>query len=130
MNQLNPNSGTILVVDDEELITRVLGKQLERLGFAVVVCTLPSQAIVLVEASASKFALAIIDYIMPEMNGLALAAVLHARQPTLPILLNTGTLLDQSHFDPAAYGVKGVLQKPSPIDELSQVVNRALAHSE
>jgi len=62
----------ILVVDDQEQITVLLRKQLQRDGYAVSVATSGSQALELVEQQGMPD-LAVLDVLMPDLDGLSLA---------------------------------------------------------
>jgi CheY-like chemotaxis protein len=79
----------ILLVDDEEEIRRLLTRRLTRRGYAVTSVTDGSQALAMLEQGA--FNLAILDYMMPGMNGLELAAQCRLRYPSLKILILTGS---------------------------------------
>jgi CheY-like chemotaxis protein len=76
---------TILCVDDEEpgLVMRKL--VLESAGYRVLVATSVRDAIRLFESE--RIDAAILDYFMPDMNGLALAQKLRASNRTLPIII-------------------------------------------
>jgi len=57
----------ILVVDDDELVLIAIQELLTPLGFSVTTC--PSGAEALQKVSGDRFALIILDVIMPEMDG-------------------------------------------------------------
>jgi two-component system response regulator FixJ len=71
----------------------------------------------------------VIDYSMPLIDGLELAARLRARQSTLPAILMTGRL-DPSIDQRAAHaGVFRVLRKPHVQDSLAGCIREALSMS-
>ena len=78
-----PESNTpqaILLIDDEPMIIATLAEALRNAGFDVTASSSPSEAIEI--AGRERFALAIVDYAMPELNGLETAArFVMARQP-------------------------------------------------
>ena len=59
---------TILILDDEEHIIQSLGKTLQELGYAVIVCLHPREAFD--RMSKSEIDLVISDLNMPAMNGI------------------------------------------------------------
>ncbi len=58
----------ILLIDDDRTILAVLSRVLERAGYEVDSTTSPVEGLVYVEHS--DYAVAIVDYLMPQMNGL------------------------------------------------------------
>ncbi len=77
----------VLIVDDHEANRRLLEIQTRAWGMVPTVCATPHEA--LDAADAAPFDLAILDMQMPEMDGLALAEHLRARDglAVLPILM-------------------------------------------
>ncbi|UAJ09975.1 PAS domain-containing protein [Glacieibacterium megasporae] len=77
----------ILLVDDEPLVRSVTAAMLVDLGYEVVEADAAAEALHLVRNSIS---LVVTDYLMPGMNGAALAAALRLERPGLPVLIITG----------------------------------------
>ncbi|MBL8917461.1 MAG: HD domain-containing protein [Myxococcaceae bacterium] len=73
-----------LIVDDDPSITDVLRRVLESMGHAVTVHNDPLQA-----AKETDFDLVVTDYMMPNLNGVELLAVLRAKRPDAVRLLIT-----------------------------------------
>lgn len=80
---------TILVVDDDALITLNTADQLAELGHSPVEAFSAAEALAILERR-SDIAALITDYSMPGMNGVQLAEAARAIRPGLPILLATG----------------------------------------
>jgi CheY-like chemotaxis protein len=79
----------ILIVDDEPEILRLLARRLTRRGYQVSQASGSQEA--LVRLRDAIFDLAILDYMMPDTNGLELARQCRTRQPTLQVLILTGS---------------------------------------
>ncbi len=79
----------ILIVDDEAEIIRLLSRRLTRRGHQVSTATNGEEALTRLREAA--FEVAIMDYMMPGMNGLELARQCLARRPELKILILTGS---------------------------------------
>lgn len=78
----------VLVVDDSEVDRRLISGLLEGAGgIAVTVATSPGEA--LERLGSGDFDLLVTDLVMPGMDGLQLAAEVHSRHPSLPIVLVT-----------------------------------------
>ena len=63
---------------------------------------------------------------MPGMNGLELAKQIHALRPALPVVLCSGyaNLASRENFEAA--GIRFLVEKPYNVEELAQMVARAL----
>nr|WP_295659086.1 PAS domain-containing protein [Polymorphobacter sp.] len=77
----------ILLVDDEPLVRSVTAAMLDDLGYTVVEAGSAAEALRLCDGELSAV---VTDYLMPGMNGAALAAAIQSQRPALPILIITG----------------------------------------
>ena len=86
---------TVLVVDDSKLARIVAGKTIAALqpGWAKVEAANADEALAALDRDAVDVAL--IDFNMPGRDGLALAAELRERRPTLPIAIVTANVQDE-----------------------------------
>ena len=86
---------TVLVVDDSKLARIVAGKTIAALqpGWAKVEAGNAEEALAALDRDAVDVAL--IDFNMPGRDGLALAAELRERRPTLPIAIVTANVQDE-----------------------------------
>ena len=82
------NTSRILVVDDDPSIGTMLTRALERHGFEVQATTSADEALDMAESA--TYHAALLDLVMPERDGVDLAATLRRRFPGLPIGLMTG----------------------------------------
>ena len=118
----------ILVVDDHSINLHVMRKQLQKFGMQVSVASRPQQALELLRASAAKgdpAHIAIIDYLMPEMDGGELGQHILADPeiPDLPLVIHSSAARkgDARRFE--SLGFAGYLTKPA----LSEVLHDCLA---
>jgi two-component system, cell cycle sensor histidine kinase and response regulator CckA len=81
---------TILLVEDEEAVRRMIGASLRRDGYRVLEASTPSGACELVEQHPERIDLLLSDVVMPEMNGPALAQRLVGARPSLRVLFISG----------------------------------------
>ena len=82
--------GTVLVVDDEPLVRRVVGRILERAGFSVVSAEDGERALERHAALGSRIDAVLLDVKMPKMGGMSTLAELRRRDPLLPVALMSG----------------------------------------
>jgi len=81
---------TILVVDDEPIIRRLVGFVLEEEGFKVLSAEDGLDALRVSESCRGEIDLLISDLSMPRMDGQSLADALLAADPDLPVLFISG----------------------------------------
>src|SRR5205807_4269985 len=107
---------TVLVVEDEDLVRRVVRKILHNQGYAVVEARGGNEALALCERLTDGLDLLITDVVMPEMNGRQLAHLISARLPGLPVLYMSGYTAD-------VIGHRGVLEPGVAFIEKSAISN-------
>lgn len=83
----------ILVIDDEELLTRTFARLLERKNYDVLIASRPEDALAMVEAE--EFDLVLCDIRMPGKNGVETMREIRALQdqkgkPPVPVIFLTG----------------------------------------
>ena len=121
--------GSILVVDDEPAVVMASAQVLERHGYEVETFVDPEQAITHFEKVSDRYALAILDYMMPKMTGLELARRLQQVRPELPVVFATG-MVDRADLSSAPdVRISEVLAKPFTMHQLLSTVSAALDDS-
>jgi two-component system cell cycle sensor histidine kinase/response regulator CckA len=81
---------TVLVVEDEAAVRRLITRMLGKCGFAVLEAGTASQGMALFHQHHERIGLVIVDMVMPGMSGLDLAAELGREHPGLRILYISG----------------------------------------
>jgi len=114
---------TILVVDDELPVRRVLRGMLERSGFRVIECEDGAQALAALERKARIDAV-LIDRSMPGLSGEQVIERVWQLGIRLPILVLSG----HSSVELRNPNVRAVLSKPITREALVSEVRRALDH--
>jgi PAS domain S-box-containing protein len=81
---------TVLVVDDDALVSTGTAAMLEDLGHSVIEASSGAQALAALRANGRDIDLVITDHAMPGMTGLELASQIRKTYPGLAIILATG----------------------------------------
>lgn len=102
----------ILVVDDDEVVCRMVGDMVRRMGYLAVVCDKPMDVLTLFSRSPQRFDAVILDEIMPGLRGTQLAKQLLAIKKDIPIILITGRGDKVSLEEIRISGVRATLIKP------------------
>jgi two-component system, LuxR family, response regulator FixJ len=120
-----PESDTVLVVDDDAAVRGALKFALEVEGFRVQLYD--GAAALLAGGSLPTRACLVIDYRMPDVDGLELVDVLRARRVTLPAILISGRVNKELRIRAQRSGVISVLEKPLSDTALIESIRLALA---
>ena len=85
---------TLLIVDDEPLMTELFEKFMSKRGFRVLTAASGAEALRIVEHEKERIDLILTDMSMPVMDGLTLARELARHAPSVPVMLATGYAAD------------------------------------
>ncbi len=113
-------TGTILIVEDEEIVRDVTRAMLERLGYRILETETAKQAIKMVESFDGDIDLALLDIKLPDMEGGNLYPIIKKARPHLKVIVCSGYALDGPAQEILDAGADGFLQKPFSIRTLSE----------
>ncbi len=120
-------SETILVCEDEDHIRRLVFTVLQKLGYRVLVAPDPKEALRIAREFHDVIHLLLTDVVMPNGNGLELAATLSRMRPNLKVMYMSGYA--DHHLAGSKILEKGAafLQKPFAATTLAAKVREGLA---
>ena len=119
-------SGTILLVDDEDMILEVGRAMLEKLGYRVIVAGGGEQALDTIRRMGEEIDLVVLDLIMPGMSGGKVFDGIREACPRMPVILSSGYSINGQAKDIMAKGGNAFLQKPFNLSELSQKIHAVM----
>lgn len=121
---------TILVVDDEPLLRRLLRSMLERGGFEVDEAQDGLDALAKIQTNIPD--LLIVDYMMPKMDGPDTCRAVRCQKQTahLPVIMLSARTDDRSAQQSIDAGATLCLQKPLGFRDLVGSVKQLLHHRE
>jgi PAS domain S-box-containing protein len=115
-------SGTILVIDDEDILIQTVSAILQREGYKTVTCTDSSEGLERYRKSPDKFDLVLLDMIMPGMNGPEVFRALQEINPRVAVLIMSGATANHEVQDLADAGARGFLAKPFHPNDLVRTI--------
>ncbi len=116
----------ILVVDDEEMITKPVQQFFGRHGLKALVAHDGVEAIDVFKEYQHEIGLVLIDLRMPRLTGAEAFSVIHQLNPLTTGILMTGFGEEMSNLDYLRIGFTEVLQKPFSFEDLSRLLERYL----
>jgi len=125
---LAPQGGkeTILVVEDDPAVRRLVESVLKRYGYSVILAEDGVEAVAAFESKWQEIDLALLDVIMPKMNGKEVCEKLRQRVPRLKVLFLSGYTADL--IQDKGIRVEGIdiIAKPAKPLELARKIREML----
>jgi CheY-like chemotaxis protein len=124
---LPQNSGTILLVEDEEIVRDVSRALLERLGCRVLAAVNGQEAVNIAKSYDGNIDLALLDIILPDIEGKEVYPQLMEARPNLKVIVCSGYSIDGPARQILDAGAQGFIQKPfnltALLEKLEEVLN-------
>ncbi len=117
--------GLVLIVDDEVAIRESLETLLEMEGYQVATATSGEEC--LARIAEQPFDLILLDYALPERNGLEILKDLRERDPQLPVIMVTAYGTVENAVKAIQAGATNFIQKPWDNEKLLADVRAAVA---
>ncbi len=119
-------TGTVLLVDDEEVILEVGKELLEVLGYRVLIANGGEEAIEVYRKNRENIDIVILDMVMPNIGGGEAYDRMKEINPDVKALLSTGYSINGEATEILERGCNGFIQKPFNINDLSQKIRAIL----
>ncbi|MEW6202029.1 MAG: sigma-54 dependent transcriptional regulator [bacterium] len=116
----------ILIVDDDKNLARVLAFMLEEEGYSATTANRPAEALSL--TLEGDYQVAIVDYDMPEMNGLELLGEIKKLRPRTVVILITAYGTIEIAVEAMKRGAYDFITKPFNKEELKITIRNALEY--
>ncbi len=123
---LSRGSETVLLVEDEDAVRRVLRKELERHGYTILEAAGGEEALRIASSEAETIQLLVTDVVMPQMSGPGLASRLAETHSELKVLYVSGYADDDIVQQGTVQPGTPILQKPFAAGVLAEKVRELL----
>jgi CheY-like chemotaxis protein len=114
--------GTVLLVDDELFVRKMAREMLETCGYYVMTANNGNECLDIYKSQSHKIDLIILDMIMPQKSGKDTFIELKAFDENVKVLLTSGFKQDERIKNITNMGIKGFIQKPYTLEQLSKTV--------
>jgi len=130
------NQETILVVDDEHVVRQTITNILDEANYKTLLAESGTEAIKIYKKNHENIDIVLIDYKMPDINGLDTFAQLKEINPKIKAILSSGLKeevvlegvkiksIDEKNVQ--SIGFKQFLQKPYTIEKLSKILDKVI----
>lgn len=124
---LGTQSGTILVIDDENLVRITAQMMLEECGYQIYSAESGEKGIALYEHYHQEIDGVLLDMAMPELSGKDVFKRLIEINPDVKVILASGFKHDRRIKEALELGVKQFIEKPYTLQKLSETVHNVLS---
>jgi PAS domain S-box-containing protein len=125
-DEITRTTGTVLLVDDEDIILEVEKELLETLGYEVLTARDGKEAVEIYKKKWDRIDLVLMDMVMPNMGGGEAYDRMKEINPRVKVLLSSGYSIDREAKEILARDCDGFIQKPCTIKELSEKIRGIL----
>ncbi|MBI5360269.1 MAG: response regulator [Planctomycetes bacterium] len=117
-------SDAVLIVDDEKNIRLTMAEALESLGLEIDTAADGEEAVS--KLKAKRFALVLLDIVMPGIGGMDVLADIHKTNPDTRVIIVTAHGSIESAVEALKMGACDFIEKPFVPDKLRELVRRVL----
>jgi PAS domain S-box-containing protein len=125
-NHSPPLNHTILLIDDEEMVLKVNQAMLQKLGFTVLCALNGQEALKVAEEHPDEIELALMDVMLPDLDGRQLLPLLKQKHPRLKVIVCSGLAGEEMAQELLDAGAKGFIQKPFSMQTLKKYLSDML----
>lgn len=116
---------TILIIDDEQNLSRSLGLILQRAGYVITTASSAGEALQILQAC--SFDLVFLDVKLPDQSGIQLLPQIKSLYPDMPVLILTAHATLDTAIEAVRAGASDYMLKPVDPVEILERVNEKMS---
>lgn len=124
--QFIKGTGTVLLVDDEEVILEIGEALLETMGYRVLIARDGKEAIEVYRKNKDDIDIVLLDMVMPNMGGSEAYDRMKEINSKVKVLLSSGYSINGQATEILERGCDGFIQKPFSVKKLSRKIREIL----
>lgn len=113
----------VLLVDDEEEFLEIMSERMRARDIEVTTSTSAREALDMI--ATESYDAVIMDFMMPDMNGIEALKVIKEKNPEMQIILLTGHATIEKTVEAMKAGAMDLIEKPADLDALSEKIKNA-----
>lgn len=121
-----PSNGTVLIVEDEHLMRRLLGKVVAGRGTAVLLAADGAEAIEMYTRHKDEIGVVLLDLGLPKVSGLDVFNKMKEQDPDVRVVVASGYMEPGVKSKMQQAGVKHFIEKPYMLDNVLQTLQREI----
>jgi DNA-binding NtrC family response regulator len=114
---------SVLLVDDEPEFLEIMAERMRARDMEVTTSTSASEAFSLI--AAEPYDAVIMDFMMPEIDGIQALKAIKEQRPEMQIILLTGHATIEKGVEAIKAGALDVVEKPADLDALAEKIKTA-----
>lgn len=114
----------VLLIDDDPFVLDSMGTLLDIMGYDILKCQNPLNALKIVEENAPDVVFT--DFKMPEMDGIEILEKLHSRWPDMPVVIMTAYAEVDVAINALKFGAFDFVIKPYKPEQIVHVLDKAV----
>ncbi|MBD3343915.1 MAG: response regulator [Chitinivibrionales bacterium] len=123
---MNSRKKTILVVEDDRNLIELFSLTLDYLGYDVICCGNGNEALDIFTRRNSSIDAVVLDMILPGMHGLDCLRHFKSTNPSVPVIVCTGSGLMNQESMLKECGAYEIIAKPFITGTIGQVLDKAI----
>ena len=116
-------SEKVLLVDDEKEFLEIMSERMTARGMEVTTANSASQALSILEKE--SFDAIVMDFQMPEMDGMEALKAIKNKKPEMQIILLTGYATTEKTVEAMKVGANDFIEKPADLESLTKKIKAA-----
>ena len=125
-NQIQKQTGLVLIIDDEATMRHVAHEMLAECGYKIITASNGDEGVQIYKIKRAEIDIVLLDMIMPKMSGEEVFEELVKINPDVRVVLTSGFRKDEKVERIMKKGIRYFLQKPYTIQRISSIVYAAI----
>ena len=114
----------ILIIDDEPILLKILGKFLQKLEIPSETAELGEKGLELFKKEPFAFSYLFLDYNLPVLSPKEIISKIRALNPEIKIILSTGYSVEEVKKELEPIKIDGTLQKPYTFNDVKKIFEK------
>ena len=124
--RISKGRGTVLFVDDEDIVREMASEMIKELGYSVITARDGQEALEYYQMHSDDIDLVILDIIMPRLGGYECFKAMKAINPKLKAVASSGYVVNDEVRKMLDQGAMGFIKKPFSIKTFAEAIQAAM----